>query len=47
MKIKGFYFRIWVLKTVVGFGIPSGFIIRSKNRRNFKFIFGLNGIENE
>ena len=44
MKIRGVYFRIWILKTVFGIGIPSGFVVRKKNRNNFKLIFGLNGV---
>jgi hypothetical protein len=47
MEIKGFYFRIWLLKAVVGFSIPGGFFSKRKNRHNFKFVFGLNGIKHE
>lgn len=44
MKLRGFYFRIWILKFVFGFGIPSGFVLKKKNRNNFKILFGLNGM---
>jgi hypothetical protein len=47
MKLQGFYFRIWLLKIVVGFGIPSGFVVKKKNRNNFKLLFGLSGINYE
>ena len=44
MKLKGFYFRLWIFKTVFGIGIPSGFIVRKKNRNNFKFLLGVYGL---
>ena len=43
MKIKGFYLRAWVLKTIFGIGIPNAFTLRKKNRNNFKVVFGLHG----
>ncbi len=44
MKLRGCYFRIWILKTVVGIGIPSGFVLKKKNHNSLKLVFGLCGL---
>lgn len=44
MKIKGAYIRLWLLKLVIGIGIPEGFVLKKKSRNNFKLILGIVGI---
>ncbi|MBX9742348.1 MAG: DUF3977 family protein [Chthoniobacterales bacterium] len=45
MRIQGVYVRIWILKTVLGIGIPRGLVIKRKTRNNFKLVLGIAGIK--
>lgn len=45
MKISGIYFRLWILKRVLIISSKNGLEIKSKNRNNFKLVFGARGSE--
>ena len=43
-KIKGFYFRIWILKKVLIISTNNYFEIKKKDKNKLKIVFGVNGI---
>jgi len=43
-KIKGIYLRIWIAKKVYVLSTKNGFKITDKNRKKFKFLFGVEGV---
>lgn len=43
LKIKGFYFRFWIVKKVFIFSTNNGFEITNKDRNKLKIIFGISG----
>tara|TARA_B100000614_G_scaffold208357_1_gene190974 strand:- start:51 stop:296 length:246 start_codon:yes stop_codon:yes gene_type:complete len=45
MALKAIYIRIWIGHTVFILGTGSGFVIRKKSRRSFKFLIGFEGVE--
>lgn len=40
---KRYYLRIWIGKKVFSYSVNDGFKIKTKNRNNFKFVFGVAG----
>ena len=42
-KIKDFYFRLWIFKKVLIISISEGFKLQTKNKNNFKILFGISG----
>ena len=42
-KIKGVYFRFWVLKKVFILSTSNGFEITKKDRNKLKILFGISG----
>jgi hypothetical protein len=42
-KVKSFYFRFWILKTVFIFSSNHGFEIKKKDRNKLKILFGISG----
>lgn len=46
IKVCEIYLRIWIGKLVVCFGSGS-FSIKMKDRRRFKFVFGLSGMRKD
>lgn len=43
-KIEEVYFRFWIFKKVFVFSVPKGVSVKTKNRNNFKILFGIGGI---
>lgn len=42
-KISGYYFRLWIFKTVFILSTNRGFEITKKNRNKLKILFGVSG----
>ncbi len=40
---KKYYLRVWIGKKVFSYSANDGFKIKTKNRNNFKFVFGIAG----
>lgn len=41
--IKEIYFRIWIGKKVYSISSNKGFNVKNKDRKKFKFLFGIGG----
>ncbi len=44
-KIKGYYLRIWIFKTVFIISTANGFEVKKKDKQRLKIIFGISGTE--
>ena len=44
-KIKGYYFRFWIFKTVFILSTSNGFEVKKKDKRRLKILFGISGTE--
>ncbi len=42
-KIEGYYFRIWLFKTVFIVSTNCGFEMMKKNKKRIKILFGISG----
>jgi hypothetical protein len=42
-KIKGFYFRLWLFKTVFILSTNHGFEMKKKDRNKLKILLGIGG----
>ncbi len=44
-KIKGFYLRLWIFKTVFIVSTDNGFKVKKKGKKRLKILFGISGTE--
>lgn len=42
-RVGGYYIRIWIAKTVYILSTDQGFQRKTKDRKKFKFLFGISG----